>query len=67
MPTENTNPAAQHYWVAIDVAAAALDISIPSAYRLAIRDHWRRTPTKPRGYLMADIRTTAQKRQGHTK
>ncbi|WP_353809138.1 hypothetical protein [Agromyces sp. SYSU T00194] len=52
-----------NYWVAIDVAAAALDVGIKRAYQLARTDRWRHTPTKPRGYLMTDIRRTAQHRK----
>lgn len=52
-----------HFWVTIDVAAAALGISIPYAYVLAARHRWRRTPTVPRGYLMADIKATAETRK----
>ena len=52
-----------NYWVTLDVAAAALDTTISNARLLAHRDHWRRTPTKPRGYLMADIKATAQRRK----
>lgn len=52
-----------HYWVTIDVAAAALGVSIPTAYRLANQHRWRRTPRAPRGYLMADIKTTARTRK----
>jgi hypothetical protein len=62
-PTEEQAPGALNYWVAIDVAAAALDVTVPTAYVIAKREHWRRTPTKPRGYLMADIRATALKRR----
>lgn len=62
MPSEH--PTGQHhYWVLIDVAAAALGVSIPTAYRLAIQDKWRHTRTTPRGYLMHDIRETAKKRK----
>jgi hypothetical protein len=55
-----------NHWVGLDVAAAALNTSIGNARVLAHRDHWRRTPTKPRGYLMADIRATAQRRKDRT-
>lgn len=55
-------PGRHAYWVAIDVAAAALGVTIKRAYKLAHRDHWRHTPTKPRGYLMTDIKTTAHRR-----
>lgn len=50
-------------YVTIDVAATALAITISHAYVLAQRHHWRRTPTKPRGYRLDDIRTTAQQRK----
>lgn len=55
-----SSPATGHlnYWVAIDVAAAALDVSPRRAYELARSEGWRRTPTRPRGYLMQDIRST---------
>lgn len=58
-------PAPADYWVTIDVAATALDVSIPTAYRLANQHRWRRTPTTPHGYLMADIKTTATIRKEH--
>lgn len=54
-----------NYWVTIDVAAAALGVSIPTAYRLALQHRWRRTPKPPRGYLMADIKATAITRKEH--
>jgi hypothetical protein len=65
LPTSPDLNGHHNYWVGIDVAAAALDVTIPTAYVIAKRDAWRRTSSKPRGYLMADIRNTAQKR--HTK
>jgi hypothetical protein len=61
--TEEQAPGALNYWVAIDVAAAALDVTVANAYVIAKREKWRRTPTKPRGYLMADIHATAIKRK----
>jgi hypothetical protein len=64
LPTEHpTGP--HNYWVRIDVAAAALGVSVPTAYRLAIQEKWRHTRTKPRGYLWHDIRETATKRKGN--
>lgn len=52
-----------NYWLTIEEAAIALGVKTKRAYQLARADHWRHTPTKPRGYLAADIRRTRQKRQ----
>jgi hypothetical protein len=54
-----------NYWVAIDVAAAALGTTTRLTYKLARKDKWRHTPTKPRAYLMQDIQTTAKKRKAN--
>jgi len=52
-----------NYWIPIDVAAAALQVTTAQAYVIAHRDRWRRTNTRPRQYLMADVKTTAQRRR----
>lgn len=57
----------ENYWVGRDVAAAVLDTTIGNARVLAHSDHWPRTRTEPRGYLMADVRGTAQRRNGNTR
>lgn len=64
----NHEPLTGHdnYWLTIDEAAAALDVTKWRAYQMARRDEWRHTPTKPRGYLMADIKTTARQRKAKT-
>lgn len=51
-----------HYWVPIRLAARLLGVKVTAARVLAHRDRWRRTPTRPVGYLMADIRTTYDRR-----
>lgn len=50
-------------WVAIDVAAEALNISKRRAYELARQDHWRCTRRRPKQYLFADIRNTYSERK----
>lgn len=64
MPTTPNRPNGQlNYWVAIDVAALALGVTERRAYKLARTDHWRATPTRPRGYLMHDINNTRLRRK----
>lgn len=50
-------------YITIDLAAKALTVTVAHAYVLAARHHWRRTATKPRGYRLTDIRTTARARK----
>jgi hypothetical protein len=58
---------APEQYVDIDVARIALGgISRIRVYQLARSEHWRHDHGRPRGYLLADIRTTAQKRRKDT-
>lgn len=52
-----------NYWLTIKEAAVALGIGTYRAYQIARAEKWQHTGTKPRGYLAADIRRTAQARR----
>ncbi|MFP7833119.1 hypothetical protein [Marisediminicola sp. LYQ134] len=58
----------QHnYWVLIDVAAAAMQVSVRRARELAKSEEWRTAPgQRPTQYLFADIRRTYEHRKPDT-
>lgn len=64
LPDDDRTNIADAAWVAIDVAAEALGISIKQAYRIAKTDQWRTAPGHyPKQFLFNDIRTTYQTRK----
>lgn len=56
----DTRTLADEQYVQIDVAAIALGVKRRRAYALAKRDNWRHDHGRPKGYLFADVRTTAR-------
>lgn len=51
-----------HRFVPITTAAAALNVSVKTAYRLARREEWRRTRHRPYEYSWGDIVRTHHNR-----
>lgn len=59
-------PGEDNHWVAIDVAADALSVTIKQAYRLSKKHHWRTAAHQyPKQYLFADITRTYRQRKGN--
>jgi hypothetical protein len=50
-------------YVDAQVAATALGVDLKTVYRIAHSEKWQHTDTKPRGYLLADVRRTARRRK----
>lgn len=50
-------------YVTAQVAAAALGVGVDQVWRLARINRWKTVPTKPRGFLLADVRKTARERK----
>jgi hypothetical protein len=51
-------------YVTIEVAALALGVTTKRAYKLSLREGWQQAPaTRPKQYLLSDVRRTAEKRR----
>jgi hypothetical protein len=50
-------------YVTAAVAAAALEVGVDQVWRLARTEGWRMVPTRPRGFLLEDVKRTARARR----